>query len=246
VIGRDDPVARVPMRAFLSLVLGLVVALGAWPGAAAPARAPAGPAAAAPMLPAQLGGDLAAIKVGHWAEYVVADLRRKSTLRLKLAVVERSRAGTWTELSLRMPGAERLIIKTLIKGDSRNPSAVQRVILKAGHLQPVEIVGGPPGEAAPRYRSTVHGTTRRLGREAVRVPAGTVSADHYRWVGKDEVADSWSSVKVPLFGLVKFKSRDYIMELAGSGTDARPEITGRVGKLDLATLKGAAPSQPSR
>jgi len=230
------------MHRGLTLVLGLAAGLAAWPAGAAPA----GPAAAAPLLPAQLGGDLAAIKVGHWAEYAVADLRRKSTLRLKLAVVARSAAGTWCELSLKMPGAERLIIKTLIKGDSRKPASVQRVILKAGNLQAVEVVGGPPGEAAPRYQAASKGATRRLGAESVRVPAGTVKADHYRYVDKDQVADSWSSAKIPLFGLVKFKSREYIMELSGSGTDARSEITGRVGKLDLATLRGAAPSPPSR
>jgi hypothetical protein len=37
------------------------------------------------------------------------------------------------------------------------------------------------------------------------------------------------------------------MELAGSGTDARPQVTGRVGKLDLAALRGMAPgTQPSK
>ena len=145
-----------------------------------------------------------------------------------------------------MPGVDRLIIKCLVKGDSRKPESIKRVILRAGNLQPVEIVGGPPAEAAPRYQPPP-GTSRRLGTETVRVPAGAISADHLRLTQKDEVSDSWGSSKIPLFGLVKFKNREIIMELSASGTDARSQITGRVGKLDIAALRGMAPgTQPSK
>jgi hypothetical protein len=231
-----------------------VVVLGAWPARAAPPKGPppakpgsAGPATAAPALPAVLGGELGAIKVGAWAEYVVADLKRKSTLRLRLAVVERTDAGTWAELTLAMPGVDRLIIKCLVKGDSRKPESIRRVILKAGNLQPVEVVGGPPAEAAPRYQAPGGGSSKRLGTETVRVPAGAFPAEHVRVTTKDEAGDAWTSTKVPLFGLVKFKSKEVIMELAGSGTDARSQITGRVGKLDIAALRGMGPgTQPSK
>jgi len=245
------------MRLALPSALGLALLLGAWPAAAAPPKSPApakpakpgtaGPVAAAPSLPALLGGDLGSIKVGSWAEYAVADLKRKSTVRMRMAVVERSTAGTWTEMTFAMPGLDRLIIKCLVKGDSRKPESVKRVILKAGNLQPVEVVGGPPAEAAPRYQSPGAGQTKRLGTETVRVPAGAVAAEHIRVTSKQEVGDAWISPKVPLFGLVKFKSKEFIMELAGSGTDARPQITGRVGKLDIAALRGMAPgTQPSQ
>ncbi|MBI5482623.1 MAG: hypothetical protein HY906_27460, partial [Deltaproteobacteria bacterium] len=156
-------------------------------------------------------------------------------------------AGTWVELTLAMPGVDRLVIKCLVKGDSRRPESIRRVILKAGNLQAVEVVGGPPAEAAPRYQSPGGGGSKRLGTETVRVPAGAVSAEHLRVTTKDEVADAWTSTKVPLFGLVKFKSKEVIMELAGSGTDARSQISGRVGKLDLAALRGMVPgTQPSK
>jgi hypothetical protein len=239
------------MRLPLLVVVGLVLLPGAWPAWGAPPKDPpkagsAGPVTAAPALPAPLGGELDNVKVGHWAEYVVADLKRKSTLRMRLAIVERVDKGTWAELTLQMPGVDRLIIKTLVKGDSRKPESVKRVILKAGNLQPVEVVGGPPAEAAPRYQPPP-GQSKRLGNETVRVPAGAIAAEHLRLTQKDEVSDSWTSSKIPLFGLVKFKNREIIMELASSGTDARPQITGRVGKLDIAALRGMAPgTQPAK
>jgi hypothetical protein len=240
------------MRLPLLVVVGLTVLPGAWAAAAPPKEAPppkagsVGPATAAPALPAVLGGDLDGFKVGAWAEYVVADLKRKSTLRMRLAIVERTDKGTWAELTLQMPGVERLVIKCLVKGDSRKPESIKRVILRAGTLQPVEVVGGPPAEAAPRYQPPA-GTSKKLGTETVRVPAGATAAEHLRLTSKDEVSDSWSSAKVPLFGLVKFKNREIIMELAASGTDARSQITGRVGKLDIAALRGMAPgTQPAK
>jgi hypothetical protein len=252
------------MRLLLLLALGLVAPLGAWPAWGAPPKgappkgappkesAPAkpgsvGPATAAPALPVLLGGELATITVGSWAEYAVADLARKTTLRLRLAVVERTDAGTWTELTLTMPGVDRLIIKCLVKGDSRKPESTRRVILRAGNLQAVEVVGGAPAEAAPRYQAVGGSSSKRLGIETVRVPAGAVPAEHHRIVTKEEVADSWTSTKVPLFGLVKFKGKLLIMELSGSGTDARSQISGRVGKLDIAAMRGMVPgSQPSK
>jgi hypothetical protein len=242
------------MRLPLLVVVGLMVLPGAWARAAPPKDPPkdppakagsAGPAAAAPALPAALGGELDAVRVGSWVEYVIADLKRKATLRLRQAVVERTDKGTWVELTLQLPGVDRLIIKSLVKGDSRKPESVKRVILKAGNLQAVEVVGGPPAEAAPRYQAPAAGS-KRLGTETVRVPAGAMPAEHVRFTVQGEIGDSWSSKKVPLFGLVKFKTKDLIMELAGSGTDARSQITGRVGKLDLAALRGMAPgTQPA-
>jgi hypothetical protein len=165
---------------------------------------------------------------------------------MRLAVVERTDKGTWAELTLQLPGIDRLVIKCLVKGDSRKPESIKRVILRAGNLQPVEVVGGPPAEAGPAYQPPP-GTSKRLGTETVRVPAGAIAAEHYRLTSKDGVGDSWASAKVPLFGLVKFKNRELIMELAASGTDARTQITGRVGKMDIAALRGMAPgSQPSK
>jgi hypothetical protein len=207
-----------------------------------------GPSRAAPLLPDQLGGDASGLKVGAWVEYGIADLTRRVTLRMRLAVVERSDAGTWVEMAFAMPGLERLVVKTLVKGDSRQPTSVRRVILRVGSLQPVEIVGGPPAEAAPRWQGPPAGTTRRLGLETVRVPAGSLAAEHFRVETKQGAVDTWMSTKLPLFSLVKLKSREYIYELAGSGTDAKSEVTGRAGKLDLAALKAAtgAGSQPSK
>jgi hypothetical protein len=224
---------------------------GAWALAAPPKEPPAakpgsaGPAAATPTLPAALGGELGGIKVGSWAEYVIADLKRKTTLRLRQAVVERTDKGTWIELTMQLPGIDRLIMKCLVKGDSRKPESVKRVIFKAGSMQAVEVVGGPPAEAAPRYQAPP-ATSKRLGTETVKVPAGAIAAERSHFTAKDETGDTWISSKVPLFGLVKFKTKGFIMELAGSGTDARSQITGRVGKLDLAALRGMAPgTQPS-
>ncbi len=240
------------MRLPLLVALGLVVLPGAWALAAPPKEPPpakpgsAGPAAATPVLPAALGGELETVKVGSWAEYVIADLKRKSTLRLRQAVVERTDKGTWIEMTLQLAGVDRLIIKCLIKGDSRKPDSVKRVILKAGTLQPVEVVGGAPAEAAPRYQAP-GGTAMRLGAETVRVPAGAIATEHFRITTKTDWGETWTSAKVPLFGLVKFKNRDLIMELSSSGADARSQISGRIGKLDLAALKGMAPgTQPAK
>jgi len=181
------------------------------------------------------------IKVGSWAEYLVFDVRKKSSLRLRMAIVERTEAGTWTELTLAAPGLDRLIVKCLVKGDSRNPEAVRRVILKAGNLQPVEIVGANVAEAAPRYEAPL-GSPKSLGIETVRVPAGAIRAEHVRISGKGETQDAWISKAIPLFGLVKFRSRDLILELTDSGTNAKSHITGRVGKLDIGAFRGTGPS----
>jgi hypothetical protein len=228
-------------------LIGLLACLSAWPAAADPPKdppPPVGPSRAAPLLPAQLGGNLGSTKVGAWVEYVVADRSRRATLRMRLAIVERSEAGTWFEMTFTMPGMERLIIKTLTKGDARHPAALKRLILRIGNQQPLEIVGGPPSEAAPRWQAAEGGTAKRIGGETVRVPAGALAADHYRSEGKPGVIDTWLSPKLPLFSLVKLKSRDYIYELAASGFDAKSQVTGRVGKLDLATLRAAAGGAP--
>jgi hypothetical protein len=214
------------------------------PKKAPPQPAPAvGPAALAPAFPAEFSGELDKIKVGSWVEYLVADLGRKTTLRLRLAIVERSEAGTWMELTLQAPAMERLVVKTLVKGDQRSPASARRVILKAGNMQPVEVVGGEPAPAAPRWQPAPTDVARRIGSESVRVPAGVLSAEHFRTVTKRGTTDTWLSGKIPLFGLVKVKSPEYIYELAASGFDARTAISGRVGKIDLAALAGMG--QPS-
>ncbi len=82
-------------------------------------------------------------------------------------------------------------------------------------------------------KKTPAGKVIDRGIETITVPAGTFSARHMQYLEGSDTVDAWVSEKVPPYGLVKSKTRDFEMVLIGAGTGAKSLITETPKKFDM-------------
>ncbi len=193
----------------------------------------------------------AAPAVGSWAEYRSDRDGQQFTSRLALVGQEKrnGKDALWFETSSDSPRG-RMISEILVPGYPYEPGSVMEVVVKRGD-QPARKMspemmammrgGGQGGQAsAPPAGGQGRGMGRGMGgramsnwaqrcqeytvvgKESVKVPAGTFETTHLR--NPADSMDVWVSREVP-FGLVKSQGRGATMELTGHGRDAKKSIT---------------------
>ncbi len=190
--------------------------------------------------------------VGSWAEYRSDRGGQELTSRVALVGQEKrdGKDALWLETSTATPRG-RMISEVLVPGFPYEPGSVMEMVVKRGD-QPARKMspemmammrGG--GQGAQASAPPAGGQGRAMGRggmggrgmsnwaqqcqdftvvgkESVKVPAGTFDATHLR--NSVDSMDVWVSHDVP-FGLIKSQGRGTTTELTGHGRDAKKSIT---------------------
>lgn len=229
------PAARVVSALVLALVPAAALAqnlplAGMLPGARQPGQA--GPSTSS-------AGAAGAAEVGTWAEY---RFRRgaEAPLRVRYSLVERSPEGDWLETQYLRGGgtADRLLVRVLVEGRidrMTKQGRIKRVILQQGSMQALELPTSRGAEALPPS-VPAGGPAQTIGTEALQIGDRSVVTRHVRAREGPSVTDAWVSAEVPLWGLVRFSSRRYHLELLDFGAGARSALVGEPVRFDPTQL----------
>ena len=172
--------------------------------------------------------------VGSGGAYqVTSEDGQKHTMEITIAGKEevQGKDAYWMEMAMGNPdsGGEMYIKYLMLPGDNGMTST--RMIMQTPGQQPMEMdmsmMNRSHSQAIP---SDIEQKAERVGSEAVTVPAGTFTCEHYRM--KDGSADVWISDKVAPWGIVKTQGKDSSMVLTRVITDAKDHITGTPKKFD--------------
>jgi hypothetical protein len=148
---------------------------------------------------------------GAWAEYLVRS-RRWGEGRVRVTVLPAPGDGRyWLELASVNAGGIAGAVRLLVHGPGASQPEVERISLLLAGQQAIEI---PLDQLGPGWPLPSVGEATHLGFAHVRVRAGTFAAEILRVAG----TRVWRAPGVPLWGLVKARSRSSSVELLASGT----------------------------
>jgi hypothetical protein len=177
--------------------------------------------------------------VGSWAEYQMKG-QGEAPVKMKVAVVGKEGSGYWYETVTQ--ARERMVTKMLVSGNPNDRQNVKKIIVKSGSEQAMEMpimgmgMGRPP--AKPQKPA---GKVIDKGMETVTVPAGTFTARHMQYQDGADIVDAWVSEKVPPYGLIKSRTKDFEMVLTGTGTGAKSLITETPKKFNMPKMPQGMP-----
>lgn len=227
------------MRPMLRRTIISVVTIGslALPMAAPPARAgdPLPGRMPGVQLPPRLQKPVGKLRVGSWVEFSVRDVTKGRRFRLHWAMVGKTGRSYWWELTIREARKPRMRIKTLIQGTVTKPSHIKRVIIQFGTSQPLELPLKSGQKLMNVYLRKRRGARMKdHGAVKLKVAAGTFQTRHYSWKDSSgQTVHEWISKKAGIWGLVRFRSPGFHMELIGQGRGARTQIRGIPAKWHL-------------
>ena len=190
--------------------------------------------------------DLKKAAVGSWAEYGMSfgDVKMKS----RWALVARDASSTTVEMAMQGGPAARMggkiTLKMVLDPDPIGAAKpVKEIVMQIGDNDPML---APP--EAPTQKFLV-------GKETIKVTAGSFKTTHYRDHTPVGTVDVWVSEEVPPLGLVKFVTTPEpstgkashppippaTLELAATGSGAKPTITKPAKPFDPTQMMGGAP-----
>ncbi len=176
--------------------------------------------------------------VGAWAEYQMK-AQKEAPTKMKVAIVGKEGQSFWYETV--MAGQERIVTKMLVSGDPSDQKSVKRMIMKTGNNPALEMPVMGMGKQPANAQQQPKGKIIDKGMEKVTVPAGTFTARHFQYQEGKEVVDSWTSEKVPPYGMVKSGTKDFEMVLLGYGTGAKSLITETPKKFQMPKMPQGFP-----
>ena len=216
-----------------------------------PAVAAAQPTGSPQSLP--LVVDLKKAPVGSWAEYGMnfGEVKMKS----RWALVARDATSSTLEMSMlgamtaQMGG--KITLKMVLDPDPIGAAKpVKEMVMQVGDSDPML---APPD--APRQKFQKPDAKTLVGKETIKVEAGSFPSTHYRDHTPVGTVDVWVSEAIPPLGLVKVvttpepKAGDAdspsippaTMELSATGTGAKPTITKPAKPFDPSGMTVGAP-----
>jgi hypothetical protein len=222
-----------------------------------PAAVMAQPAGSPQALP--LVVDLRKAVVGSWAEYGMSfgEINMKS----RWALVARDASSTTLEMSMQGgPTAQmggKVTLKMVLDPDPIGAAKpVKQMVMQIGDGDPMQ---APPDAPTQKFQKPDAKTL--IGKESIKVQAGTFPTTHYRDHSPVGTVDVWVSEEVPPLGLVKVVTTPEpaggetkqppippaTMELAATGTGAKPTITKPAKPFDAKGMRGGdAPKGTSK
>jgi hypothetical protein len=148
---------------------------------------------------------------GAWAEYLVRSPRWGEG-RVRVTVLPAAGDGRyWLELASVNAGGIAGAARLLVHGTGSPRPEVERIGLLLAGQQAIEI---PLEQLGPGWQLPAVAEATHLGFAQVRVRAGTFAAEILGIPG----TRAWRAPGVPLWGLVKARSRSFAVELLASGT----------------------------
>jgi hypothetical protein len=219
------------MKTLLALVLGVA----AWAPTAALAQMDSQP-------PMPMVVDLKKAEVGTWASYSMSMAQINMTA--KFALVGRDASSVTMETTMEggmmaMMGGK-MTVKMVRDPDPTNAAKpVKQVIMQLGDQDPML---APDNMPAQKFNKPDPKTV--VGKETIKVAAGSFKTTHYRNKTAQANVDLWVSEDVPPMGLVKLvlepgaQQPGMTMELQSSGKGAKPTITKPAKPFDPKAMMG--------
>jgi hypothetical protein len=210
------------------------------------------PAAALGQGDTPLAVDFKRAPIGTWAEYSIkVGTAASTTMKTRWAFLGRDASSNTVELTMEGPatassrvGGKVVTRMVLVPDPVGATRPFRQLVMQMGDREPMEVPLEMTGLPAQKFQNP--DPKKRVGKETIRVAAGTFETNHYRDVLPDSTVDSWLSTGVPPLGVVKIVSvpkpgaegpggkplPPVTMELLAHGKDARPAITRPVKPFD--------------
>jgi hypothetical protein len=205
---------------------------------------PAAAQSPGPVLP--MGMDIRKAAVGTWSEYTVT-VAELPPFQQRFALVGRDAATHSVEMISQggtMGPAGKAIIKVILEADPAKKERVRKVIIQVADNDPMELQQDPSRD---KDQFAPLNPRKLVGKETLKVAAGSFATRHYRDKAAAGVMDVWVSDEAPPFGIVKMRgsasqggetSYPITLELAARGKDAKPVITKAPQPFDQSVLMG--------
>lgn len=210
---------------------------------------PSSARAQAPGVPAgmPLVVDMAKVPVGTWADYAMT--MGSISLSSRWALVARDNSSNTLEMTTTGAAvAKPVVLRMVLAADPTSGAKPKKpMVVQFGQDAPML---APPDTPVQRFQ---HPDPKTLvGKEEIKVAAGTFQTSHYREKNVMGTVDMWVSEDVPPLGVVKVltapdtdsKEPDAMhvppatMELSGTGKGAKPAITRKPKPYDEKKMGG--------
>jgi hypothetical protein len=204
--------------------------------------------------------DLKKVPIGSWAEYAVSIGGAGGTnIKSRWALVARDAGGSTLETSVEggpmaMMGGKMIMKVSLVPDPLNSDKPIKQAVVQVGDRDPMEMPLDMPNMPPQKFQKP--DPKKLVGKEQIKVPAGTFKASHYHDVTDRGVIDLWVSDGVGPLGMVKMtaippagkqdqQTPPISMELTGKGKDAKPLVTKPAKPFNPAELGGGAPPPAS-
>jgi hypothetical protein len=167
--------------------------------------------------------------VGGWSEYQMTG-KGESPSKMKIAIVGKEGDAYWYETIMETKPEGRIISKMLVSGNPEDQKNMRRMIVKMGNEPAMEM------PIQMMQASKDQGQKEKIidkGKESIKVPAGTFTAQHMQYQDGEIVVDTWVHKDVFPYGMVKSQSKEFEMVLLGYGTGAKTLITETPQKFEM-------------
>jgi len=192
--------------------------------------------------------DLKKVEIGSWASYTTTV--GEMSMTAKTALVGRDASSVSMETSMEggmmaMMGGK-MTMKLVMDPDPTSAAKpVKQVIMQVGDQDPML---APDTMPAQKYSKP--DPKALVGKETIKVAAGSFKTEHYRAKSEQGTFDVWVSEAAPPTGLVKLTTSGaqaggqpmpgMTMELAALGKGAKPTITKAPKPFDPQKMMGGA------
>jgi hypothetical protein len=208
-----------------------------------------------------VGVPLDKVPVGSWAEYT---LKRgdQPARKVRHALVGKEGAAFVLETKTEGPNGAPMITHIVVDPDPTKEGGVKKVVMQMGTADPMEMPAGRPGGGPEGGGDRGRGGGFRggarfikpdpkklVGKETVKVAAGTFQTEHYRDEGpRGGTIDFWIAKDAGPLGVVKVESDrpggpegqgggKSTMELAAKGKGAKAEVTKPAKPMDPEAMR---------
>jgi hypothetical protein len=191
--------------------------------------------------------DMSKVEVGSWAEYTMKMGSIALTSRWAL-VARNAKSNTLEMTTTGGPMAKPVVLRMVLAPDpTSSEKPKQPMVVQFGNDAPMLT---PPDTPAQKFQRP--DPKNLVGKEEIKVAAGTFQTSHYREKNAMGTVDIWVSDTVPPLGLVKVLTSPEIakdepeamhippatMELAATGKGAKPVIRRKPRPYDEKKMGG--------
>jgi hypothetical protein len=191
--------------------------------------------------------DMTKIDVGSWADYKMG--MGAIALSARWALVARDATSNTVEMTTTGAAvAKPVVLRMVLPADPTSHTKLKKpMVVQFGHDDPML---APPDTPAQRFQRP--DDNNLVGKEEIKVAAGTFQTRHYREKNAMGTVDIWVSENVPPLGVVKVLTTPEVdksapesmrippatMELSGTGTGEKPAITKKPKPYDEKKMGG--------
>ena len=211
-----------------------------------------------PQPPMPMVVDLKKVAIGSWASYTMT--MGEMSMRAKLALVARDATSVSMETSMEggmmaMMGGKMTVKLVMDPDPTTAAKPVKQMVMQIGNQDPMlapDTMLAPDNAQAQKYSKP--DPSSLVGKETIKVAAGSFKTAHYRNKTEHGPVDAWVSEEVFPTGLVKLVTPPMragaqqvpgmVMELRATGKGAKPVITKRPKPFDPQKMMGGMAPAP--